>query len=310
MTLQGRLVNCRPLAESFLEQAANKIKVARIKPKIAMITVGNPEEKYRYPHKHARAIAEKLGIGWKNRVLPVESGKNEALAAIASLNADPSITGIVLHRPLPEHLSIKDLQQAVHPGKDVEGMHPSSLGQIIYQGSNGMRKSSGEPLWPCTAKAAVEILKYAMQESMHHNELMGVEVLVIGTSDVLAKPVCSLLYAEGATVTTCPPDIPNLSAHTRAADVVISAVSNGQGLITGEMLKPGCIVIDLGINRIERTEKIPSSNATKVQYKVVGDVDTASVLPVAGSMSNLSGGVGIVRTAILMNNIANAVMEN
>mmetsp|Transcript_7507 Transcript_7507/g.8629 ORF Transcript_7507/g.8629 Transcript_7507/m.8629 type:complete len:317 (+) Transcript_7507:44-994(+) len=308
MSTQSVLLNCRPLAQKLLLQAQHGLKGAAARPSVAMIAVGGSEKDYGYPHKHARKTAESLGIEWKSRYLANDAAENEVLAAIASLNADSSVTGIVLHRPFPDRLSLKTLQQAVNPEKDVEGMHPSSLGQVVYQGSRGMHKGLSSILWPCTAKAAVETLKHAIQNSSTPTELKGLEILVIGTSDVLAKPVCSLLHAEGATVTTCPPDLANLSAHTRAADVVISAVSSGPKLITGEMIKPGSIVIDLGINKIPVAGKSRNANA-ETSYKVVGDVDTHSVLPIAASLSNLAGGIGIVRTSILMNNIVTSILK-
>jgi len=152
MSTQSVLLNCRPLAQKLLLQAQHGLKGAAARPSVAMIAVGGSEKDYGYPHKHARKTAESLGIEWKSRYLANDAAENEVLAAIASLNADSSVTGIVLHRPFPDRLSLKTLQQAVNPEKDVEGMHPSSLGQVRRRstttfGSNAYRsftKAVGE----------------------------------------------------------------------------------------------------------------------------------------------------------------------
>jgi hypothetical protein len=149
--------------------------------------------------------------------------QDELLAAVQSLNADPRVTGVIIQRPVPAQLSIKELQQsAVHPLKDVEGMHPASIGNIVY---------NDLVLGPCTSLASVELLKWTGLE------LKGFEVVVIGHSEIIGKPIAFLLMSEGATVTVCHHMTRNLAVHSRQADAVFVAVGKPQ-LITGTMIKP------------------------------------------------------------------------
>jgi methylenetetrahydrofolate dehydrogenase (NADP+)/methenyltetrahydrofolate cyclohydrolase len=199
------------------------------------------------------------------------------LAAISAMNADPRVTGIILQRPVPHHLSIKQLQAAIHPLKDVEGMHPASIGNIVY---------NEVELGPCTAMASVELLKRTGLQ------LPGLEVVVVGHSEIVGKPIAFLLMSEGATVTVCHHMTRNLAVHSRRADALFVAVGKA-GLITGNMVKPGAAVIDIGINQVT----LPDGTT-----KVVGDVDYDSVLPVCGWITPVPGGVGPVTVSVLLRN--------
>ncbi|MDH3982260.1 MAG: bifunctional 5,10-methylenetetrahydrofolate dehydrogenase/5,10-methenyltetrahydrofolate cyclohydrolase, partial [Kiritimatiellaceae bacterium] len=208
----------------------------------------------------------------------------EVTAAIVNLNVDPSVTGIILQRPVPEHIPVKALQETIHPLKDVEGMHPKSIGNIVY----------GElELSPCTAMASVEILKSTGLK------LEGLEATVIGHSEIVGKPIAFLLMAEGATVTVCHHMTREVAVHSRRADAVFVAVGKA-GLLTGDMIKPGAVVIDIGINVIE------DENG---KSKVVGDCDYESCLETAGWITPVPGGVGPVTLATLMRNTVTAAQR-
>ena len=198
-------------------------------------------------------------------------------AAILNLNADPQVTGVILQRPIPDGLPIQQLQSAIHPLKDVEGMHPASIGNIVYRNLE---------LGPCTAMAAVELLRQTGVS------LEGLEATVIGHSEIVGKPIAFLLMAEGATVTVCHHLTREVAVHTRRADAVFVAVGK-PGLVKGEMLKPGAVVVDIGINQIEDADG---------NTQVVGDCDYHACRQVAGWITPVPGGVGPVTVAVLMRN--------
>ena len=241
-----------------------------------MPRVGDDPAVNLYIRNQERA-ATQVGIGFERRNFPAEISEGEVRAAITHLNVDPGVTGIILQRPVPEHLPIQQLQSTVAPLKDVEGMHPASIGNIVYRNID---------LGPCTAVAAVELLKETGVS------LPGLEVTVIGHSEIVGKPIAFLLMAEGATVTVCHHMTREVAVHTRRADAVFIAVGK-PGLLKGEMLKPGVVVIDIGINQIETEDG---------KSRVVGDCDYDACRNVAGWITPVPGGVGPVTVAVLMRN--------
>ncbi len=156
------------------------------------------------------------------------------------MNADPRVTGIIIQRPVPAHIPIKALQSAIHPLKDVEGMHPASIGNIVYNQLD---------LAPCTAAASVELLKETGLD------LKGLEVVVVGHSEIVGKPIAFLLMSEGATVTVCHHMTRSVAAHARRADALFVAVGKPR-LIKADMVKPGAAVIDIGINARDRAGRL------------------------------------------------------
>ena len=245
-------------------------------PRLVSIRVGVDPAVDLYVRNQERA-ARKVGIELECRNVSADISERELRATITSLNTDPRVTGVILQRPVPDHLPIEQLQSAIHPLKDVEGMHPASIGNIVYQNID---------LAPCTAMAAVELLKQTRVS------LKGLEVTVIGHSEIVGKPIAFLLMAEGATVTVCHHMTREVAIHTRRADAVFVAVGQ-PGLLKGDMLKPGVVVIDIGINQIEDDNGVS---------RVVGDCDYATCREVAGWITPVPGGVGPVTVAVLMRN--------
>jgi len=245
-------------------------------PRLVSVTIGDSAPVELYIRNQARSAA-KAGVAFDERRFPAESTRAELLAAIATMNSDPRVTGIIVQRPVPDHLSIKELQRAVHPLKDVEGMHPASIGNIVYNDIE---------LGPCTAMASVELLKRTGLK------LEGLEVVVIGHSEIVGKPIAFLLMAEGATVTVCHHMTRSLAVHSRRADAVFVAVGKPR-LISGDMIKPGAALIDIGINQVDGPDGKPLT---------VGDADYESCREVAGWITPVPGGVGPVTVAILMRN--------
>jgi len=245
-------------------------------PRLVSVTVGDVEAVDVYV-RNQRRKAEAAGIAFEERHFPADATRAEVVAGLSAMNADPRVTGVIIQRPVPAHLSIRDLQMAIHPLKDVEGMHPASIGNIVYNDID---------LAPCTALASVELLKRTGLG------LKGLEAVVIGHSEIVGKPIAFMLMAEGATVTVCHHMTRNLATHSRRADAVFVAVGK-PGLVTGPMIKPGAAVIDIGINQM------PDGT-------IVGDADFESCAEVAGWITPVPGGVGPVTVASLMRNAVTA----
>ena len=274
-----RDINGREVAAQMHARTAEEVaSLAAVgwQPRLVSIRVGVDPAVDLYIRNQERA-ARKVGIEFECRNVSAGISERELRATITSLNTDPRVTGVILQRPVPDHLPIEQLQSAIHPLKDVEGMHPASIGNIVYQNID---------LAPCTAMAAVELLKQTRVS------LKGLEVTVIGHSEIVGKPIAFLLMAEGATVTVCHHMTREVAIHTRRADAVFVAVGQ-PGLLKGDMLKPGVVVIDIGINQIEDDSGVS---------RVVGDCDYATCREVAGWITPVPGGVGPVTVAVLMRN--------
>ncbi len=276
--LDGKAVGAELRAGSKAE--AERLAAVGWAPRLVSLLVGDVAAAELYVRNQKRA-AETTAIAFEQRTFPAETTQAELLAAIAALNADPRVTGIILQRPLPPHLSVRALQSAIHPLKDVEGLHPASIGNIVY---NDLQ------MGPCTSVAAVELLKRTGLG------LQGLEVVVIGHSEIVGKPIAFLLMSEGATVTVCHHMTRNLRVHSRQADAVFVAVGK-PGLVTGDMIKPGAALIDIGINQVTLADG---------STQVVGDADYASCHEVAGWITPVPGGVGPVTVATLLGNVVTA----
>ena len=249
-------------------------------PRLVSMDIGDSPAVSIYIRNQQRAAAE-VGIEYEHRHYPADVTQREVMAAIHTLNVDPRVTGIILQRPVPQTLDLEELENTIHHIKDVEGMSSINIGNIVYGDSS---------LGPCTSLASVELLR-----STGLN-LRGLEVVVVGASEIVGKPVALFLVEELATVTICHIGTRNLNYHTRQADAVIVAVGK-PGLITADMIKPGAAVIDIGINQIDVT--LPDGTIGK---KTVGDVDFEGVLQVAGWITPVPGGVGPVTVAMLLRN--------
>ena len=269
-----KLLSGKPVSERIMAEVAEGVAELEAQgwaPRLVSITVGDVEAVGVYV-RNQRRKAESAGIAFEERHFPGDVSERELVAALRAMNADPRVTGVIIQRPVPAHLNGRELQMAIHPLKDVEGMHPASIGNIVYNDLD---------MAPCTALASVELLKCTPLT------LAGLEVVVIGHSEIVGKPIAFMLMAEGATVTVCHHMTRNLAVHARQADAVFVAVGK-PGLVTGSMIKPGAAVIDIGINQIEGG--------------IVGDADFESCSDVAGWITPVPGGVGPVTVSILMRN--------
>ena len=268
--IDGIVVKKRIIAE--IKQYAEKfIKM----PSLVSILIGDVPEAAVYVRNQARG-AEQAGMPFQQVNWPSDITQDECKARILALNDDATVLGIILQRPVPDHINVRSLQSAIHPLKDVEGMNPASIGNIVY---------SDVALAPCTAAASVALIKETGLK------LEGLEVVMIGHSEIVGKPIAMMLMAEGCTVTVCHHMTRSVAMHSRRADVVVVAVGKAH-LVKQDMIKPGAVVIDIGINQIDTPEG----------QKIVGDVDTDSVINIAGWITPVPGGVGPVTVAILMRN--------
>ncbi len=278
-----RLLKGAPLRDRILTDVAARVSAAKQQHSIGhlvSISIGDHPEVAVYIRNQSKA-AEKVGIPFEQQNWPGDLSQQECKARISAMNDDPEVLGIILQRPIPDGINVRSLQGAVHPLKDVEGMNPASIGDIVY---NDMT------LAPCTAAASVELIRETGLP------LDGLEVVMIGHSEIVGKPAAMMLMAEGATVTVCHHMTRSVAAHSRRADAVLVAVGKA-GFLRGDMVKPGAAVIDIGINQVE-------DSAGNV--RIVGDAATEEIMEVASWVTPVPGGVGPVTVAMLMKNAITA----
>ena len=276
------IIDGKALAATIHKEVATQsasLNEAGWQPHLVSITVGDTAAAEIYVRNQSRN-AKAAGVTFESRDYPEDTSLEQLIGILQGLNADPRVNGIIIQRPLPDHIPVKVLQKAVHPLKDVEGMHPTSIGNIVY---------NDLALGPCTAVAAVEILKSLPLD------IEGLDVTIIGHSEIVGKPIAFLLMGLGATVTVCHHMTRSVAMHSRRADAVFVAVGK-PGLVTGEMIKPGAALIDIGINRVD----------TPDGPRTVGDSHFESCAEVAGWITPVPGGVGPVTVATLMKNAVHA----
>lgn len=283
MQYDHRFLDGKALQARILKQVQEELaRAAADHPlgKLISISVGPSPEIDVYVRNQARA-ASSVGLPFEQQMWSADISQDECKRRIADLNDDPDVLGIILQRPVPHHINVRSLQSAIHPLKDVEGMNPASIGNIVY---------NDIALAPCTAAAAVEMVR---QTGL---SLRGLEVVIIGHSEIVGKPVAFMLMAEGATVTVCHHMTRSVAMHSRRADVLVVAVGKPH-LIGPDMIKPGAAVIDIGINQITEPDG---------RVKILGDVDSDKAKEVAGWITPVPGGVGPVTVAMLIRNALTA----
>jgi methylenetetrahydrofolate dehydrogenase (NADP+)/methenyltetrahydrofolate cyclohydrolase len=275
-----RTLDGKALAERLrLEHApeVERLVASGRRPRLAVVSVGRNEAAQSYIRGQQRG-AERWGIDYRVVEVAPEAGERGVRRALHALNDDASVTGVLLALPLPAGMGARTLQHEIDPRKDVEGVHPENLGGCVY-GRYG--------LLPCTALAAMALIEESGAA------LRGRECVVVGHSEIVGKPVALLLLAQDATVTVCHKFTADLSARSREADVLVVAVGR-PGLIRADMVKPGAVVIDVGINAV-------ADPKTPGQVRIVGDVE-AAVAERAGALTPVPGGVGPVTVAMLLRN--------
>ena len=283
--MTARILEGKAFAEKLRAEAREKVLTLRdcgVTPGLAVIIVGeDPASKVYVRNKHRSC--EELGIYSEVIELPASAAKEDLIAKIDALNADARIHGILVQLPLPKQIAAAEAEilDRIDPAKDVDGFHPVNVGRLL----TGQRA-----LVPCTPFGCIRMLQLA------GIRIDGAHAVVIGRSNIVGKPMANLLLKENATVTICHSHTKDLAAIARQADILIAAIGK-PGFVTADMVKPGAVVIDVGINRI-------------APKKLVGDVDFEAVKEVAGAITPVPGGVGLLTIAMLMQNtVAAAEMQ-
>ncbi|MHB0948713.1 MAG: bifunctional methylenetetrahydrofolate dehydrogenase/methenyltetrahydrofolate cyclohydrolase FolD [Gemmatimonadaceae bacterium] len=266
-------------------EGARALAARGVVPGLSVVLVGDDPASAVYVANKERSAAE-VGFRGETIRMPATATQEELIAVVDRLNADPAVHGILVQMPLPKHLDAGAVIHRIRPEKDVDGFHPVNVGKLLIGDDDGFA--------PCTPAGVMVLLReYGVK-------LAGAEVVVIGRSNIVGKPMAALLVQTGidATVTVCHSRTRNLASHLRRADVVIAAVGRAK-LVTGDMIKPGAVVIDVGMNRID-------DPTTKSGKRLVGDVDYASVREVASAVTPVPGGVGPMTIAMLLANTLRA----
>ncbi|MDO4586144.1 MAG: bifunctional methylenetetrahydrofolate dehydrogenase/methenyltetrahydrofolate cyclohydrolase FolD [Planctomycetia bacterium] len=295
--MSAKILDGKQLAETIRTEIGNEVAefVAKtgIKPALAVILVGeNPASQVYVRNKEAACC--KAGMESLMFRLPSETSTNDLLALIDKLNADSSVHGILVQLPLPKGIDEKQILDSIDPSKDVDAFHPENVGLI----------SQGRPRFlPCTPYGIQQLLvRYQI-------ETAGKHIVILGRSDIVGKPMALLLVQKGkdanATVTICHSRTADLPSITRLADILIVAIGQAE-FVTADMVKEGAVVIDVGMNRIEK-ESLDEHNQPCLVKKLVGDVDFNSVKEVASAITPVPGGVGpLTVTMLLLNTLRSA----
>ena len=277
----ARILSGKEFAARIKEDAARgvaELKAAGALPRLAVIIVGSDPASEVYVRNKQRTC-EELGIRSDHMALPAETTKEELLACIEELNVDPEVHGILVQLPLPAQIAEdeEEILSHIDPRKDVDGFHPVNVGHLVL-GAPGLR--------PCTPAGCIRMLDYA------GIPIEGAHAVIIGRSNIVGKPMAHLLLERNATVTICHSRTQNLAAIARTADILVAAVGRPR-FVTADMVKEGATVIDVGINRI-------------APKQLVGDVDFDAAAAVAGAITPVPGGVGLLTVAMLMENVVQA----
>lgn len=276
--MAAQILDGKLMSESLRKEIAErveKLKERGVTPGLAVILVGNDPASEIYVRNKGNGCAE-TGMYSRTLQMPAETSQEELENAIEKLNADPAIHGILVQLPLPKHLDEQAALKKILPEKDVDGFHLINAGHML---------TGTEGVVACTPRGALYMIK---QTGL---DLNGKEAVVIGRSNIVGKPMAMLLLRENCTVTICHSRTKNLAEHTRRADILVAAVGKA-GFVTADMVKPGAVVIDVGINRVDG--------------KVRGDVDFDAVKETAGWITPVPGGVGKMTITMLLANTVEA----
>ena len=277
--MSAKLIDGKGIAERLRAGLASRVarlNAAGVTPGLAVVIVGDDPASKVYVRNKARACAE-IGMHSEVHALPAEISQANLVSFVRRLDGDGAIHGILVQLPLPKHLDARAVIEAISPQKDVDGFHCRNVGALVV----------GEPaFYPCTPSGVMKMLEH---EGV---AVQGSHAVVVGRSTIVGKPMALLLLNAGATVTICHSKTRDLAAITRQADILVAAVGKARIIGTG-MVKPGAVVIDVGVNRMP-------------DGKLVGDVDFDAVAPVASLITPVPGGVGPMTIAMLLGNTVGA----
>ncbi|MEY3021674.1 MAG: hypothetical protein RIS86_872 [Planctomycetota bacterium] len=281
--MSARIVDGRALSAAVRESIVTRVAAARRPVRLDAVLVGGDRAAGIYAENQARTCAA-VGIDYRLHRLPDGATYDDIAGRILLLNSEEEVRAIMMHLPLPAGIDHERIQALIHPEKDVEGVNPANIGNVVY----GRRS-----LVPCTALASVEMIESTGVA------LRGARCVIVGASNIVGKPIAVLLMRAEATVISTNKFTKDLAALTRTADVLVAA-AGVPGLIAADMVKPGAVVVDVGINRV----KSPDGKSM-----TVGDVDFDAVREVAGWISPVPGGVGPMTVAMLLRNTVDAALR-
>jgi methylenetetrahydrofolate dehydrogenase (NADP+) / methenyltetrahydrofolate cyclohydrolase len=288
--MAGMLIDGRAIAAQILGELAGRVaalKTRGIQPGLAFVRIGEDPASKVYVGRKEKACAE-LAIYSQMHVLPEKTDEAEVLALIAKLNADSRLHGILVQAPLPRQIREAVVYSTVRPEKDVDGFHPVNVGKLMLGDPTGFRS--------CTPAGILELLARSEVKTA------GAEAVILGRGNIVGKPMAAMLCQKeknaNATVTICHSGTRDINAHCRRADILIAAMGVAE-FVKADMVKPGAVVIDVGVNRVN------DPNA-KGGSRLVGDVDFKNVQPIAGKITPNPGGVGPMTIAMLMSNTVRA----
>ncbi len=287
LIIDGKKIAADIRAEVAEEVAS--LKKRKIVPKLVAVLVGDDPASHVYVSNKGRACAE-VGMDHQTITMPKETTHAELLQLVQKLNRDASVSGILVQLPLPRQIDEREIINAIDPAKDVDCFHPANVGRI----------SIGDPLFlPCTPAGVQELLLRCKMDPA------GKHTVIVGRSNIVGKPLANMLIQKAAgansTVTVCHTGTPDIASVTRQADIVVAAVGKAE-MITGDMIRPGAVVIDVGINRIADASKKSGS-------RLVGDVHFESAKEVASAITPVPGGVGPMTIAMLLKNTLKAAIH-
>lgn len=301
--VKARLLDGAVVAAQIKEQVKAQVErmaqARGVRPCLAAVRVGDDPASAVYVRNKIKAC-EEVGIRSEHHALPESTSTSELLDLIASLNSRDDVDGILTQLPLPRGIDEAAIIEALDPAKDVDGFHPVNAGKLAL----------GRPAFvPCTPAGIIELLDY------HGIEIRGASACVVGRSQIVGRPMAQLLLQRDATVTICHSRTRDLAAVTRQADLLVLAIGRA-GLIGRQHIKPGATVIDVGMNKLSETNEIRAlfgddaerrlQVVSKRGYTLVGDVHPAEAAEIAGLLTPVPGGVGLLTVAMLMRNTVRA----
>ncbi|MBI4244022.1 MAG: bifunctional methylenetetrahydrofolate dehydrogenase/methenyltetrahydrofolate cyclohydrolase FolD [Planctomycetes bacterium] len=271
----ARIIDGKLVANSILEEVRGEIKLYRLKPRLEVVLAGDNPASLVYV-KMKKKAARKVGISSKTYKIPPDITEEKVLKLVRKLNSDRKVHGILIQLPLPKQVNEEKVIASISPSKDVDGFTPVNMGKLLR---------GNEDFSPCTPYGVLALLEKS------GIEIAGKHAVVLGRSNIVGKPMALMLLKKNATVTICHSKTKNLEQITRSADVLIVAIGKPE-FVTGDMVKKGAVVIDVGINRLEN--------------KLVGDVNFNQVSKKASYITTVPGGVGPMTVAMLMKNTVTA----
>jgi methylenetetrahydrofolate dehydrogenase (NADP+)/methenyltetrahydrofolate cyclohydrolase len=295
----ARIIDGKAVAQQLKHEVAESISRLGYSPGLVAVRVGNDPASEIYVRNKAKKARE-LGLTGTELIFPESMSEDELLDEVARLNADDSVDGILVQLPLPKHIDARKVIDAIAPAKDVDGFHPITVG-LLHQGRS--------TLAPCTPAGVIRLIE-STGESID-----GKHAVVIGRSDIVGKPMAALLLQRNATVTICHSKTRDLPAVARTADILVAAIGRPI-FVTADFVKPEAIVIDVGMNRVERDfaprlahDAEKSRLLEKNGSVLLGDVDYAAVREVASWITPVPGGVGPMTIGMLMKNTVDAAQR-